>query len=297
MAITATIAVTISIIGFAANTALNAANAAFAALIAGPIFPTTVIMLDIAVHIFPNIIKAGPIAAITAATFITVCFCCSFRFLNHSVKSFIFPTTLSIIGCKLSNIVVPKSTATFFTWFIAIFTLLLVVSSFANASSVAPVASCIWLNVSLKVPASSPNNTSAAFPASALLHISEKLLPSSAAAVLIISNTSERLIPSSDNCENDFPVFSLKTPSTVVPPFPNSFNILFRYVVLSAVAIPFAVNIAYDAHNWSICTLLAFAVGITLPIALANSLTVVLPKFCVIMSISETSVTLSASIP
>ncbi|GFI45776.1 hypothetical protein IMSAGC019_01089 [Lachnospiraceae bacterium] len=62
-------------------------------------------------------------------------------------------------------------------------------------------------------------------------------------------------------------------------------------------ATPFAVMIAYPAHNWSRATPFAFAFGITFPIADDNSETVVFPRFCVWTSMSETSVTFSASSP
>ena len=155
-----------------------------------------------------------------------------------------------------------------------------------KALCVAPALSFIAASVLLKSSALSPSSTIAAFPASLLLHRSLKLLLFSSAYCFSIARISDSEFPSALSCENDFPVFSLRIRSTDVPPFPNSLSIELRYVVLSAVAIPLAVISAYAAHSWSICTLFAFAVGITLPIALASSLTVVLPRFCVVMSIS-----------
>ena len=130
-------AATISIMGFAASTALNAANAALAAFTAGPIFPTTEIIVEIVVATFPKMIKAGPIAATTAATFIMVSFWLSFRFLNHCVNSFTLFTTLVIIGCKLDKSVCPRSAAANFR---------LLAATFASSHG-----SCVALNVSSTV--------------------------------------------------------------------------------------------------------------------------------------------------
>ena len=67
-------------------------------------------------------------------------------------------------------------------------------------------------------------------------------------------------------------------------------------MVVSAVATPFAVMIAYPAETWSRATLFALAVGMIFPIEDASSLTVVLPRFCVWIRVSLTFVTSLASI-
>ena len=150
-----------------------------------------------------------------------------------------------------------------------------------NAVSVAPVEFRICPRVVLNVSALSPSRMRPAFAASDDENISLIERFCSFAAPSTMARTSERLAPSAINSLNDFPVFSLRITSVVLPVFPNSLSIEFMYVVDSAVATPFAVMIAYPAHNWSSATLLAFAVGMTLPIADDNSPTVVLPRFCV----------------
>ena len=167
----------------------------------------------------------------------------------------------------------------------------------SNAVLVAPVLSFICPNILLKLSAPSPKRIKPAFAASELLNISPKLKFCSLAAPSTICKTSPSDMPLFINSLNDCPVFSRSTLSVVLPVFPSSFSILFMYVVLSAVATPFAVVIAYAAHNWLNATPFALAVGITLPIALESSATVVLPLFCVCTKRSETFVTSLASIP
>ena len=156
-----------------------------------------------------------------------------------------------------------------------------VVFILSNAVSVAPVDSRICPSVLLKLSALSPNKMRPAFAASDEENMSAIVRFCSFAALSTIASTSARLEPLVINSLNDFPVFSRRITSVVLPVFPNSLSIEFMYVVDSAVATPFAVMIAYPAHNWSSATLFAFAVGITLPIAEDNSATVVLPRFCV----------------
>ena len=69
------------------------------------------------------------------------------------------------------------------------------------------------------------------------------------------------------------------------------------YVVDSAAAIPWLVKTAYPVHSWSSETLLAFAVGMILPIDCDNSSTVTLPKFWVVINLSDISVASSTLIP
>ena len=112
----------------------NAVNAAFAALTAGPIFPTTVMMFEMPVATFPKMISAGPIAATTAAILIMVSFWLWLKFLNHCVNSFTFPTTFVMVGCNEPKRVVPRSAAANFK---------LLAATFASSHG-----SCVALNVS-----------------------------------------------------------------------------------------------------------------------------------------------------
>ena len=80
---------------------------------------TVFIIPDIPVDILPNTIKAGPIAATIIAIFTIICFVLSFKPLNHVVNSFTFVTTLSIVGCKVVKIVLPRSAPASFKLFIA----------------------------------------------------------------------------------------------------------------------------------------------------------------------------------
>ena len=92
-----------------------------------------------------------------------------------------------------------------------------------------------------------PHNTFAAFPASALPNILEMLVPLSRALSSNTASTSVRLIPLSIASAIVRPpslicsVPSFNALAADVPFLPNSFSILFIYVVVSAVAIPFAV--------------------------------------------------------
>ena len=156
-----------------------------------------------------------------------------------------------------------------------------VVFILSNAVSVAPVDSRICPRVELNASALPLNRINPAFAASDDENMSLIERFCSFAASSTIASTSARLAPSAINSLNDFPVFSRRILSVVLPVFPNSLSIAFMYVVVSAVATPFAVMIAYPVHNWSSATLLAFAVGMTLPIAEDNSATVVFPRFCV----------------
>ena len=74
---------------------------------------------DIPVDIFPNMIKAGPIAAIIIPIFTIICFVLSSRFLNHVVNSFTLFTTLSIVGCNVVKMELPRSAPASFKLFIA----------------------------------------------------------------------------------------------------------------------------------------------------------------------------------
>ncbi len=249
-------------------------------------FVTTPIKFEIPIDIFPITIKAGPIAATTAAIFMMVCFWLSDKLLNHSENSFIFSVTFIMVGCNVSINVPPKSIAEFFNWFTAIFILLLVVSSFANAVSVAPALFPISSRTLFNFTPLS-HNTLAAFPASALPNILEIFVPLKFACSSSMLNTSVRYHPRSmASAMVRPPSFICSVPlakaiAAEVPCFPSSFNMLFKYVVVSDVAIPFDVITAYALQRLSNSTPCAFAVGITLPIALANSATVVFPKFCV----------------
>ena len=72
----ATIAAMISTYGFAAHTALKAANTPFAALITPASFGTRVIIVPTAEMTLPTMISIGPIAAATRAM-VTITFLCN----------------------------------------------------------------------------------------------------------------------------------------------------------------------------------------------------------------------------
>ena len=148
-------------------------------------------------------------------------------------------------------------------------------SSFANASSVAPAEFPICSTASFNFVALS-HSTVAAFPASADPNIFPIVVPDSYACSSRIDRTSVRLHPCSIASAIVKPpslicsVPSANALAAAVPCFPNSFNMEFIYVVDSAVAIPFDVITAYIPARFSIETPFAFAVGITFPIEAAN---------------------------
>ena len=173
-----------------------------------------------------------------------------------------------------------------------------VVSSIlANALSVAPTLFTMSCTLELKPSTPFDRSDIAAFPASELLNISDRARPDLLASSCIPPRISPSDLPLAINSAKLPPIFCRNSLSVVLPDFDNSFNILFMYVVVSAAAIPLLVIIAYPAHNCSSETLLAFAVGMILPILLASSPTVTLPLFCVCTSISDTVLTLSALMP
>ena len=147
-------------------------------------------------------------------------------------------------GENVSKITPPKMINVFFTSFTALLILELFVCNFSNALSVAPVLSRIWARALLKSSALSPKRIKPAFPASALLHKSPKERFCSSAESFKTESTSARLAPPSISSAKLLPVFSFKISDTVVPLFPSSFSMEFIYVVLSAVATPFAVILA-----------------------------------------------------
>ena len=267
-------------------------------LIASIAFPNISVTVPTFSITFPTATNIGAIAATTKPILTMVSFWLSFSPSNHSAKLCTFSATVCKTGCSTVKILCPNWIAVFFSSVNVCCSLYAVVLLMvSNAVFVAPVLSFISPNISLKSLAPSPNRIKPAFAASLLLNISLNDKFCSFAAPSTISRTSPKLEPVAINSLNDFPVFSLKILSVVLPVFPSSFNILLTYVVLSAVATPFAVVIAYAAHSCSNATLLAFAVGITLPIALDSSATVVLPLFCVCTNKSETCVTSLASMP
>ena len=120
------------------------------------------------------------------------------------------------------------------------------VSSLPKAVSVAPALLPICSTASFSFSALS-HNTFAAFSASALENILEMLVPLAYACSSRILRTSVRLHPCSMASAIVRPpslicdVPSANALAAVLPCFPSSFNILFKYVVVSAVAIPFEV--------------------------------------------------------
>ena len=136
----------------------------------------------------------------------------------------------------------------------------------AYASAAAPDESTIPFNSSLNPAAPSFANINAALPASELLNNSFNPTPDSSACCFKISNTSPVDIPSAVNSLNDLPVLLINISDTSDPESPSSSNMDFNLVPDSDVEIPFAVNIAYEAPNWSILTPKLEAIGITCPI-------------------------------
>ena len=102
-----------------------------------------------------------------------------------------------------------------------------VVFILSNAVSVAPVDSRICPSVELNVSALSPNRIRPAFAASDDENMSLMERFCSFAAPSTIARTSARLAPSAINSLNDFPVFSRRTLSVVLPVFANSLSIEF----------------------------------------------------------------------
>ena len=120
------------------------------------------------------------------------------------------------------------------------------VSSLPKAVSVAPALLPICSTASFSFSALS-HNTFAAFQASALENILEMLVPLAYACSSRILRTSVRLHPCSMASAIVRPpslicsVPFAKAVAAVLPCFPNSLSILFKYVVVSAVAIPLEV--------------------------------------------------------
>ena len=155
------------------------------------------------------------------------------------------------------------------------------------ASSVAPALSFIAIRVSLyaSLPAFASDN--APVPASTELHNSLNFVRLPFTLFTRTSSTSPIDLPSLESSAKVLPVSSFSALATLLELSPNSLSIDLMYVPASAVAIPFLVSWAYAVDRLSISTLYAAASGIVLPTELANSSTVVLPKFCVVTRMSE----------
>ena len=98
----ATIAAMISTYGFAAHTALKAANTPFAALITPASLGTIVIMVPIAEITLPTTISTGPRAAATSATVMMTFLVPSSIELSQSTSFWIHPTIVLIAGISIS---------------------------------------------------------------------------------------------------------------------------------------------------------------------------------------------------
>ena len=98
----ATIAAIMITYGFAAHTALNAANTPFAALITPASFGMIVIIVPIADIIFPTTISTGPRAAATKATVMMTFLVPSSIELSQSTSFCIQPTIVLIAGISIS---------------------------------------------------------------------------------------------------------------------------------------------------------------------------------------------------
>ena len=253
-------------------------------------FPAPVVIL-------PPIESIGPAAAANATPFIIIC----------CISGDNLPNCSAAPDTKFENSVIAGATAGSTVWPIcipAIFTSLRALAKFSadvlsilsNAVCSVPAEFCIDVIAPLKSSACCIN-VAAPFPASCELNTSAMDIPVSSQCCCTIPSTSVRLLPSSINSLKDFPVFSLSMSDTVLPPLPNSLSIELIYVVDSAVAIPFLVVVTYADVILSRLTPNIFAVGITLPIDEPNSLTVVLPKFCVCMSLLAISSAVPAELP
>ena len=140
----------------------------------------------------------------------------------------------------------------------------------AYASAAAPDDSAIPFNSSLNPAAPSFANINAAEPASELPNNSFNPIPALSAYCFKMSNTSPVDLPSAVNSLNDLPVCSINISDTSEPESPSSSNMALSLVPDSEVEIPLAVNIAYEAPNWSMLTPKLEAIGITCPIEDAN---------------------------
>ena len=102
----------ISTYGFAAHTALKAANTPFAALITPASFGTRVIIVPTAEMTLPTMINTGPIAAATRAI-VTITFLVPSSIeLSQSTNFWIQPTMVRIAGINSS----PKEIASSSSW-------------------------------------------------------------------------------------------------------------------------------------------------------------------------------------
>ena len=117
-------------------------------------------------------------------------------------------------------------------------------SMVSNADCVAPTLFTISCTLELKPSTPFESNVTAAFPASALPNISANDKPLLLASSCTICNTSPRLFPLAINSLKLLPVADRSNLSVFEPDLPSSFIILFRYVVVSAAAIPLLVIIA-----------------------------------------------------
>ena len=176
---------------------------------------------------FPIPIAAGPTAAVNIPILSMVCCCPSSSEPNHSHNVCTFSVNCSTNGAADDMIVCPNCSTVFFSSFIAIFMSYEVVCIFSNAVSVAPVDCLISFSVPLNESALSPNRISPAFAASAEENMSLMVRFSSFAAPSMICSTSARLEPLAMSSLNDFPVFSRRITSVVLPVFPNSLSIEF----------------------------------------------------------------------
>ena len=93
------------------------------------------------------------------------------------------------------------------------------------------------------------------------------------------------------------PVFSFNTFDTSLPSFASSESIARSDVPAVAVLMPCLVMVTIAADTFSMLVLYAAAVGMTVPSVEPSSPTVVLPSFCVVISMSEISVAWLVSRP
>ena len=179
-------------------------------------------MLDVRL---PINISTGPSTATMRPIVKMTFFVESSRLLNFCTRS----DAVCIICVMLGSSVPIKSISAFFASFSALANFWLVVSvTFWNASSVAPLQSCISRRISLYSAPSSRASTIAAEPASTLPNISFSVLPSASAASESIFRMSDVELPSAFRSAKPLPVSSRRVVSVMLPDLVSSFSMDFK---------------------------------------------------------------------
>ena len=203
--------------------------------------PKPLVTLPATAVTLPNTVTTGPTAAAMASP-LTIMSCIgSGRLLNASAAPLTTLTNSVSTGTTTGTTASPNCMPAFFKSFSALAKFCaLELSILPNASLVAPAESAIDCMALLKSSACC-TSVAAPFAASCELNTSPIDLPDSVQASWTMLSTSVNDIPDSINSWNDLPVFSFNISDTSVPAFPSSLSMLLRYVVDSAVAIPFLV--------------------------------------------------------